>query len=52
MSSPMPESPDSPNEREVWSSSKGRDESFGASGGWHKVAAVHRYHFFNLMVDC
>ena len=46
-SPPTPEPPDSPSdhEREAWSPSRGglgRDESFGA-GGWHKVAAVHRY---------
>ena len=42
-SSPTPEPPDSPGsrEREAWSPSRGgRDELFG---GWHKVAAVHRY---------
>jgi hypothetical protein len=41
-SSPTPEPPDSPgsHEREAWSPSRGRDESFG---GWHKVAAAHRY---------
>lgn len=42
--SPTPEPPESPgsHERETWSPSRGgRDESFG---GWHKVAAVHRYY--------
>ena len=48
-SSPTPEPPDSPGsrEREAWSPSRGgRDESFG---GWHKVAAVHRYVLYVLL---
>ena len=50
-SSPTPEPPDSPgsHEREVWSPSRGgRDESFG---GWHKVAAVHRYYVLLSLVS-
>ena len=40
ISPPTPEPPESPRGSEAWSPTKGKEESFG---GWHKVAAVHRY---------